>query len=551
MTIVNNINYPEAVIVGAPNLCKVQQMPSLLRNYTLKLDDKFKRKVQFASLQIDINGKYLKKQFVEDATQLAEYCNVNGIKVIGCTNPKFWQFATGDKQFTQSIGKALEGIGELSGITIVPLLNQFVLLAKPEMVTTLEESVRTLNAVLGGGYDFADNNLAEKVKKYLVRDVKEAEDILNGLLDSPAVTMDIETTGLVLGKDRIITIAMTDSTEYGYAFPLCPEYSEQYQEMTKVVAKFLKSYKGKHLWHNAMFDVPVILNDVLKVPFTNQSLIIKTLNRMDIEDTMHMAYLCKNSTSRENIGLKDLIYKKYGEYDGSIDQRRLLDYPFEDVGTYNILDVTATMEIYNEYYPRLTEEDQLDIFNDYYKVSLKNLIKLKYRGIDIDIDSVHKAKEDLEELINKEYEFLKSNPHVIETVYNLQANAMFKYNSTHKKQKTIADFKDTIEFNPNSSAQKAILLYDVMGLPVIETTDTGNPATGKDILRQLKTVVKDSADIELLDCLHRISEAAKVSTAFLEGFENLSAKAQDGSTRLHGTFKLHGTVSGRLSSSEP
>lgn len=540
---------PKAIIVGAPNLMKATQVPSLVRHYTMPLDTEFIRSIAFASIQVDQNSKYLKKDFLIDAEGLIEYAGVHDVKVIGCTNPKFWQFATGDKQFTANIGKAFEGIGDFIGFKIVPLLNYFVLLAKPQAQTDLSKGVDTLNAVLNGTYNFNEENLADKVVKHLVTDLKEASKVFDYLIKQPLVTMDIETTGLTFGKERVITIAFTNSTKEGWAFPMCEEFSKDYMEMTKLVATFLKNYRGKHIWHNHLFDIPFVMREIMKVPFTNQKLINRIVNNMDIEDTLHIAYLCKNSTFRESLGLKDLIFPKYGVYDAGVDQSRLLDYSFEEVGTYNVLDVTATMEVYEEYYPKMVAEEQEDIFINYYKVSSKTLMKLKYRGVDVDLLATNDAKQELDSLLRTEYEFLASNEHIADTEYNLNINAMYKYNSSHKKQKTAGDFD--LKFNPGSSTQKAILLFDVMELPVLETTKTGNPATGKDVLAQLQGATTNEDDIELLKCLARISEAAKISSAFMVSFEELAVKAEDGSYRLHGDFKLTGTVSGRLSAANP
>ena len=548
MHLITKPHSPKALILGAPNLIKSNQVPSLVRHYTLPLDDEFKRNITFASIQVDQNSKYLKKAFIEDAKGILEYCEVNGIDTIGCTNPKFWQFATKDKQFTANIGKSLKGVGDFEGFKIVPILNHFVLLAKPQAQGDLSKGVTTLNLVLKGEYDFNTENLADKVVKHLVTNLVEAKRVLNKLSESPIVTMDIETTGLTMGKDKIITIAFADSTKEGWAFPLCEEYSEEYKEITKLISSFLKGYRGKHIWHNGLFDLGFVMRDIMKIPFTNQKLINKTINNMDIEDTMHIAYLCRNSCTRTGNGLKELIFDKYGEYDEGVDQSRLLDYSFEEVGTYNILDVTATMEVYNEYYLKMVEEAQEAIFKDYYKVSIKTLMKLKYRGVEVDKGGTTKATEELAALLAKEYDYLSSNEHVVDTEYNLCINAMYKYNTSHKKQKVAGDFD--IKFNPNSSTQKAILLFDVMGLPVLETTKTGNQATGKDVIKQLIHTVKDE-DAKLLETLLSISEAAKVSTAFLSNFKELAIHAEDGSWRLHGNFNLSGSISGRISSNSP
>jgi len=549
MRLINDVAKPKALIIGAPNLCKTTQMPSLVRNYTLSLDDSIKRSVTFASIQVDINNKYLKKQYNDDVHDVINYCEANGVKVIGVTNPKFYQFSTGDRQFMANIGKAIEGVKEFEGYVIVPLLNYFMLLSKPEAQGVLEEGVKTLNSVLLGEYDFSNASLVDKVTCHLIKDIRSTSKILKELIRTPLLTMDIEGTGLIMGKDYMITLAMSPDTTTSYVFATCEKYSKDYKEIKKELANFFKQYKGKQIWHNAMFDIPFIMRDILRIPFTNQKLINSTINKMDIEDTMHIVYLCKNSTSRESYKLKDLIYNKYGEYDKGVEQDRLLDYTFEEVGRYNGLDTTATMELYEEYYPKMVKNEQEDIFNTYYKTSIKTLLKVKYRGLDVDLEQTKEAKEKLEAMIAKDTAKLMAHPSIIDVEYNLNANAMYKYNSNHKKQKTMDDFE--LKFNPGSSNQKSMLLFDILELPVLETTKTGNPSTGKDVIAQLIGITTNAEDAELLQLLLDVSEASKVTNTFLKAFEERSIRAEDGSHRIHGDYKLTGTVSGRLSSANP
>jgi len=549
MYIVNEPTEITALIVGPPNLMRANQMSNLIRQYSSKLDTEYIRTISFIGLDVDQNGRYLKKNFQEDVEQLIAFAESQGVSTIGVTNPKFWQFATGDKKLMANIGKALDGIGLLKGYTIVPMLNHFVLLGKPELQPLVDKSAEALNKVLRGEC-FKSNNedVLGQIEKHLVVDEHTARVVLDRLLDEPVLAMDIETTGLLMGKDTIISIAIAPSTSEGYAFATNEKYSEEYQGIRDALKDFFLTYKNKQLWHNAMFDIPFIMRDILNIPFTDQKLINKTINSFDIEDTLHIVYLCKNSTSRQEYGLKSLMYEKYGEYDNNIDQSKLIEYSFEDVGTYNIYDVTGTMEVYNEYYPKLTEEEQKDIFESYYKPSLKTLLKVKYRGLSVDLNKVKEVKAELEQLIKEDTAKIKEHRHVKDVEYNLNANAMYKYNQTHKKQKVIEDFD--LKFNPGSTNQKAILLFDIMGLPIIEITEKGNPATGKGVIEQLiKTV--NGEDAELLQLLLDISDASKITNTFLKAFEELSIEAEDGSWRLHGNFKMHGTVSGRLSSTDP
>ena len=57
--------------------------------------------------------------------------------------------------------------------------------------------------------------------------------------------------------------------------------------------------------------------------------------------------------------------------------------------------------------------------------------------------------------------------------------------------------------------------------------------------------------IKLLDALIEYTAVEKILGTFIEAFKNKSILKSDGFYYLHGSFNLGGTVSGRLSSSEP
>ena len=123
-----------------------------------------------------------------------------------------------------------------------------------------------------------------------------------------------------------------------------------------------------------------------------------------------------------------------------------------------------------------------------------------------------------------------------------------KYNKEHKKQKTIDDFKDIV-FNPSSTSHLIQLLYDKYALPVLDMTDKGTPACGTDTLEKLKHHVENQEVKDLLDNLINLSQTDKIITAFIPSFEH--TVELNGMKCLYGSFKLGGTVSGRLTSSSP
>jgi DNA polymerase-1 len=124
------------------------------------------------------------------------------------------------------------------------------------------------------------------------------------------------------------------------------------------------------------------------------------------------------------------------------------------------------------------------------------------------------------------------------------ANAKLKV-----KQHPLEKFAGEV-FNPNSGPQLQRLLYEQMGLPVLDYTDTKMPATGADTIEKLINHTQEPAYKEILNALIGYGKVNKILSTFIPAFERAIVK-NDGTAWLHGSFNLGGTVSGRLSSSDP
>ena len=105
--------------------------------------------------------------------------------------------------------------------------------------------------------------------------------------------------------------------------------------------------------------------------------------------------------------------------------------------------------------------------------------------------------------------------------------------------------------NINSIKDLPYILYleAGFGFPILERTDGGKPSTSEDTLAKLRLSIKkpDSPKAIFLDRLLEVRGLEKMYKTYILGW---SEKVQDDNA-LHGRFQLHGTVSGRLSSSEP
>lgn len=116
----------------------------------------------------------------------------------------------------------------------------------------------------------------------------------------------------------------------------------------------------------------------------------------------------------------------------------------------------------------------------------------------------------------------------------------------------------TREVNLGSTIDLPLLLYSEKGFkfPLIKYTkdkktnrDTDKPSTDEDTLVELRLTVKNPENPKaiFLDNLLELRGLKKMYTTYIEGWHD---KVQD-DDRIHGQFKIIGTTSGRLSSSEP
>ena len=110
----------------------------------------------------------------------------------------------------------------------------------------------------------------------------------------------------------------------------------------------------------------------------------------------------------------------------------------------------------------------------------------------------------------------------------------------------------TKPFSPGSPKQLQVLLFEVLKLPVIELTKTKQPATGGEVIEKLANHVKEESLKKLFTALVGYTGAQKILSTFITAFEKAIAhNPDDPRVYLHGSFNLGGTVSGRLSSSDP
>jgi len=508
--------------------------------------------VAFYGIPTPNKNKLTKAELAEFLPEVLNLCELNGIKIIAVGASDVYQAITANKKFSLYIGKTIKGTKfsfkkenvdlDFSDYDIVPFLNPVILNQAPTRANEVAKGLRVVYALVNG------TELEDSTSKYLklntnkiIVDWKEAYTILKEeILPKKLITADIETTGLEWFKDELLTISFATSSKDAYCFAIHPQYSseENSNKMKEVLKKFLEAYnkktKGTIVGHNWIaFDMPFIIHhlfrgkkfDVRHEPFVDE---------FNLVDTLPMAYILFNSTERVKIGLKELAFKYLGEYDADVDQKKLISYPLEKVATYNNYDVIASWLIYEELKTQIEKEGFIDLDKKFQRVA-KDLLRLKMTGLTVDIKKAQALLPEIEKEIEKDKQEMLNNKYV-------------------KVAERILENKGKLpdgEFNPNSSAQKQILFFNVMGLPVIKTSKkSGNPSTDKDSINEWLTRDDISEDKkEVINLVVNYTLASKAVNSYVRTIAYEATEVAPNDYRIFANYNQNGTISGRLSSS--
>ena len=415
---------------------------------------------------------------------------------------------------------------------------------------TKEKITRALDSIKAseqGKYCSPGSNIIKD--EYYPSTAKDIAVLLKSLANRPILTCDIETYSLKHVDAGLGSICFCWDKHSGCAFKIDKSSDSKNQEVRDLLKEFFINYKGTLIFHNIAFDVTVLIYQLFMKDVLDQEGLLNGLDIMlkNWEDTKLMTYLCTNSCSGNNLGLKYQAQAYAGNW--AQDEISNIDkIPEEDLLRYNLIDGLSTWFVYEKYKDALVAEKQDKLYREIFKPTTKDIIQMQLTGIPLNYDKVLEAEQKLNDDKNQALSVITANKYVIKFKEVLNQEAVDKYNSTHKKQITLADVDES--FNPNSGIQIKKLLYDLIKLPVINLTESKQPATDGDTLKALLNHTTDKDVLDLLQALIDYSAVEKILSAFIPTFKK-ATPASDGRRYIYGNFNLGGTVSGRLSSSKP
>lgn len=549
-------------------LCPRIEKAMVRKHYYDPFLKQLNRDVMICDLFIDRTKKKTSADNIKEyLSDLLPHLVDAGIELILMTNSEYFKVLT--KQ-----GKSDATIGDIIP-TVVPSIQAGYLPNYGRIFHDPDKTRDKIAIALGSTVRFMKGDktkIGQNIIKTKIYPQTEQEilDALQMLYDMDQdLSCDIEGFSLKHYDSGVGTITFCWNETEGVAFPI--EYvalgqpiDEIYGEyvpnprLKKALRRFFERFDRKIIYHNVAFDVYVLIYQLFMDHILDQEGLLKGLEVMlkNWDCTQLITYLATNSCSGNELSLK----AQAQEYAGNYAQEEIKDIrkiPLDKLLEYNLTDGLSTWFTYNKNHPIMVADDQEWIYLNIFKPAIVDIIQMQLTGMPMNMTKVRALDVQLNGESDALVQKMLGIPLVTYFVDYLGDEIIAKKNAKlKKKQITRADLgktKDTIvEFNPNSSDQLQKLLYsqDFLGLPVLDYTDSKQPATGGETLEKLKNHTTDP-DVQLfLDVLIEYKAIAIIVNTFLPAFLK-AVQGNDGWYYLFGNFRLGGTASGRLSSNNP
>jgi len=414
-----------------------------------------------------------------------------------------WVLVLGNAALQGVIGKS--GITKHRGtrfefpdFTVMASFHPAAVLRNPRYGSELQADLERFGKLVRG------ESGAPTTKVRIVRTASQLRWLAKKLRTVKAFSYDIETTSLqdYRPDSQIVSIAFT-WTEGESAF--VPIYHGQTpwkepQKVLEFLAPVLAESPASKAAHNGKFDARWL--STFGAPVTQTF------------DTMLAAHMLDENRAK---GLKPLsqLFLGADAYDLGDELKDAASVPLRRLASYNAKDTDYTFRLAKVFAKELRGEPRIArVFKHLMMPASNALVDIERRGMQID----------WERWIDR----------------NAAAKAKRKYLEDHMKNQYVKKSKRE-KINFNSPIQVAEWLFGDMDLDIIEETKTGNPSTKESVLLQL------AKEHRVAEVLLKWRKWNKYLNTYLEPW----MKWADEDRAIHPTYKLFGTVTGRLSCTDP
>jgi DNA polymerase-1 len=333
----------------------------------------------------------------------------------------------------------------------------------------------------------------------IVTTAEALADLASRLRAAGRFTFDVETTSTDAVTADLVGLAITDAPRRGYYIPVA-----HLQSLISNLQPVFADESLPKVAHNAKYDVTVLAQHGLET-------------RGPLFDTMIADWLINPSGSH---GLKHLAWTRLEvemteitELIGSgKKQITMAQVPVEQVAAYSCADVDMTTRLV----PGLTEELQARglwaLFNDVEMPLVPVLTDMERTGIRLDAVVLHEMSQNLDERLR---------------AIEREIQDLVGYN-----------------FNVNSTQQLSQALFIKLALPTtgLKKTESGHYSTAAGALEGLR------GQHPVIDLILEQRELSKLKSTYVDALPQL---VNPRTGRIHTSFNQTGSVTGRVSSSNP
>jgi len=425
-----------------------------------------------------------------------------------------WLILVGSEPFKNFTRKTsiTEYNGKIVDDKFLALINPAMIKFKPEAKKSFEEAVESITGYVSG--ELTQKSLGDD-KCFGIQDTATLHKYLKDALEYPLdyIALDSETSSLYPRNGYMLGFSMSYKKEHG-VYVDC--------ECIDGTAELLMQdifNKKRVVFHNSKFDL-----QWFEYHFNFEF--------PHFEDTMLMHYMFDENPGTH--GLKTLAIKHtdYGDYEAELDNWKAAyikrtgilkgDFsydliPFEVMKSYAAMDAIVTFLLFQKFEAAILRNEKLYwVYKNLLIEGVRFLKDVESNGVPFDKTRLEFGQKRMGEDIQKAVDALQEFPEV----------------------KAFVAAKGG--FNPNSTLQLRSLLFDYIGLaPTGKKTGTGADSTDAEVLGIL------AEQHEVPKHILEIRQKVKIKNTYLDKIiPNL-----DIDNRLRTNFNLHGTTSGRLSSS--
>ena len=340
---------------------------------------------------------------------------------------------------------------------------------------------------------------------FLIKDIKEIDNWIKEAEEAGEIAVDTETSSLDPLQADLIGISLSSKIGKACYIPIKHNSKKNIEkrEVLERLKPLLEDPSIKKIGQNIKFDFIVLFKHGIKLS--------------SMEDTMLMSYVLDAGKNRHNmdtlseihlghktISFKDLVGTGKKEINFSeVDLERAKNYAAEDAD--------ITYRLYKKFYKSLKDEKMINLYESFEKPMISILANMEMEGIKID----HKFLKVLSSNFEKK-------------IFKIQKE-VFKIS---KK-----------EFNIGSPKQLGEILYNELKISDLKKTKKGSFATSATVLEDL--AFKGHKFPQLVLDWRQISKLKNTYSDTLPDHINPQTR------RVHTSFLLAATNTGRLASSEP